>query len=585
MFYSALGMAVLFLVNACQKPEMQAADPVLSLDKETVEVPAAGGPVSVGYSVENPVEGVKAKASVPANDWVTGLSVGDKEISFTVAAKLDLDKDREIVVTVSYEGADSKTFKVLQTANPNRPVLSLESNTYEATIEGGAGSVKFTLVNPVEGATLTASLDESVSWVKDLSVDMEASAVTFTVDPNDTYDPRSVSVSLTYSAISTPLSFTINQAASVKPADIVGTWYFDGGAEFSIAEGSEAGKYIVSDIFFGQDWTATRDGNTLTLDAYAGSPVNVGDPHGTVTPTFCAYHIDYNGELYLWADEVCKFEFTDETMTAVNGVFIGFQSPVDEAWYNWTGSVIEPGVQGTRDGGSTVLPDDPAIAAWVGTWNVSSDSKLEWALEGTSLSPSIVSEPMTGTFTIEADPETPGMMYIYGWSRAAGTQEVPAVGFINEDGALEVYSGVAVGEADEEGYAPTWLSCCEVPGEAGLYTVSGEYPAYTFTLNGDTATSLRYTGDLSGGNTFTVLSLDIYAENSATQKVMIYGGMEDFPAYYFAGDITMTKEGAATNGLKSISRLGASAVRMATTVDQVCMPKYLPANISVLSSK
>ena len=56
-------------------------------------------------------------------------------------------------------------------------------------------------------------------------------------------------------------------------------------------------------------------------------------------------------------------------------------------------------------------------------------------------------------------------------------------------------------------------------------------------MNGDRATSTRYEGSLSSGESIRVVSLEIYALSD--NQYAIYG--QDFPSYYVAGDITMTK--------------------------------------------
>lgn len=56
-------------------------------------------------------------------------------------------------------------------------------------------------------------------------------------------------------------------------------------------------------------------------------------------------------------------------------------------------------------------------------------------------------------------------------------------------------------------------------------------------MSGDRATSTRYEGSLSGGESIRVVSLEIYALSD--NQYAIYG--QDFPSYYVAGDITMTK--------------------------------------------
>ena len=50
----------------------------------------------------------------------------------------------------------------------------------------------------------------------------------------------------------------------------------------------------------------------------------------------CGYHTADDGKTYLWPDENCVLEFGENSFTATNGIFLGFQS--GGSWYNWTGS-------------------------------------------------------------------------------------------------------------------------------------------------------------------------------------------------------------------------------------------------------
>ena len=137
-------------------------------------------------------------------------------------------------------------------------------------------------------------------------------------------------------------------ATAPSDVDFAGTWVL-GTAEFVITQ-NESGNYVITDPFFGDSWEGTRSSNTLTLNSASGNTFNVGDPHGDVTATFCGYHPEDGGDgtVYLWPSEPCVFDFTSTTITTVNGVFIGFNSPADGKWYNWSGSNIDAGTVGSK---------------------------------------------------------------------------------------------------------------------------------------------------------------------------------------------------------------------------------------------
>ena len=96
--------------------------------------------------------------------------------------------------------------------------------------------------------------------------------------------------------------------------------------------------------------TKTEGENELTI-TIVGIGANV-EGHGEVSAIMCGYHTDPNDpnnpNVYLWPNEPCVLEFSDDfsTVTSVNGIFHGFQSQTDGGWYNWF--TISAGAVGTR---------------------------------------------------------------------------------------------------------------------------------------------------------------------------------------------------------------------------------------------
>lgn len=115
------GLAVLLLMNSCEKPVEQ-PDPTLTLSQTEVSVPADGGTYSVAYKVTNPKEGAEVSVEVPANDWVSNLVVVDAAINFDVAVN-EATEAREVEVTVSYPGAKDQVFTIAQAAGEPAPFV------------------------------------------------------------------------------------------------------------------------------------------------------------------------------------------------------------------------------------------------------------------------------------------------------------------------------------------------------------------------------------------------------------------------------------------------------------------------------
>ncbi len=195
-------------------------------------------------------------------------------------------------------------------------------------------------------------------------------------------------------------------------------------------------------------------------------------------------------------------------------------------------------------------PADTELDKWVGEWTATFEKTLVWT-EGTQyLETSVEDRPMTRTLTMEINPDDPQQLLIYGWTVIDDT--VPAFAMTAEDGvSLAVYSGYQVGNADSQGYTPTWAGTSELNGQVTLIT--GQYPAYTLTLNGEEATSTLYQGQLPDQTPFTTLGLEIYALGSG--QYTIYA--ETLPFEQPVGNVTLTKNAASS--AKSVFTLSKKA--------------------------
>lgn len=109
-----MSMAIALMAMAgCKKPITPELPPELVLDKSEVVAPAEGGAFSVGYTVENPVEGATITPQYEA-EWITDMKVGETEITFTVAAT-DIEQAREAEIILNYSEKDvTASFKVKQ---------------------------------------------------------------------------------------------------------------------------------------------------------------------------------------------------------------------------------------------------------------------------------------------------------------------------------------------------------------------------------------------------------------------------------------------------------------------------------------
>lgn len=144
--------------------------------------------------------------------------------------------------------------------------------------------------------------------------------------------------------------------ANVEGVDVVYEIVSDGG-EYKVFPLT----YISGDEAY---YTATLSDNALTV-SLTGIDANV-EGMGLVSVIMCGYHTDpEDGGLYLWPDENCVLEFGEDSFTATNGIFLGFNAS-DGKWYNWNGSTQEAGTVFTKTGdatGSQALSLGAAVAS------------------------------------------------------------------------------------------------------------------------------------------------------------------------------------------------------------------------------
>lgn len=101
--------------------------PVLMVSPEEIEVDAAGGAAEFSYSVENPVEEVSVLASVPESvDWVSGFDYSTSGKVKFIVSENPSEEPRETVVTVAYEGAESKSVTIKQAAAEKDPIIGTQ---------------------------------------------------------------------------------------------------------------------------------------------------------------------------------------------------------------------------------------------------------------------------------------------------------------------------------------------------------------------------------------------------------------------------------------------------------------------------
>ena len=117
------------------------AQPEIVFAKESLDVPAEGGPFQIEYTIENPV--ANATLSAKCNDsWITDIDTKTAGvISFNVTKNETAEK-REAIIEVSYADIQpAPSFTVKQAARPEEAftitISDITTKTFRTTVRPG----------------------------------------------------------------------------------------------------------------------------------------------------------------------------------------------------------------------------------------------------------------------------------------------------------------------------------------------------------------------------------------------------------------------------------------------------------------
>lgn len=204
-------LAAVLGLSSCggSEPEEQPKVPVLKVTAPEggVSVIAAGGAVSVSYSVENPTEtGILSVKS--SESWVSDIQVNASDVTADVAVNPGDERSAEL--TFSYSGAESVKVKLNQLAAGVNIALSEKEKELEA--EGGSFSVVVT-------SDRDWTLSGESAWVKaSAESGKSGDEVTFTVEKNTSSDSREVS--FTFTCATNTVTLTVKQSGKDVLASI-----------------------------------------------------------------------------------------------------------------------------------------------------------------------------------------------------------------------------------------------------------------------------------------------------------------------------------------------------------------------------
>lgn len=140
--------------------------------------------------------------------WITGVSESNGTVSYTVTEN-NSGSSRTGKITVTYAGV-SKELAVTQSYAA--PSISLSSTSSSHDYVSGTYTFKYTVTNPREGQSLSATTQ--ADWITDVTI--SDSNVTYRVSENNSGSSRTGSIVLTYSGVNKEV--TVSQVQ--KPVDL-----------------------------------------------------------------------------------------------------------------------------------------------------------------------------------------------------------------------------------------------------------------------------------------------------------------------------------------------------------------------------
>lgn len=229
------------------QPEPQKKAQLILTSNEVMNFKAEGGQGTIEYTLVNAREGVEFEAVCEAA-WIGEFAYGDV-ITFQVAEN-EAEEAREAKITVNYAEASMEvTVKQAGKKASAAPALVITSeNPMEIDMNGGIGTITYTIENPVQGVELTASAN--ANWISQVTVQSEK--IIFQVAAN-TGDAREATITATYGMLKEVV--TIKQAEYVAPAPVFN--FEPESLEVSFEGGAQSVAYTIENAVEGAEVAAT----------------------------------------------------------------------------------------------------------------------------------------------------------------------------------------------------------------------------------------------------------------------------------------------------------------------------------------
>lgn len=256
----------------------------ISMSKSSSSVNYAAKTYQFTYAVENPREGLSVDVACSDN-WITNLIHSGKTVSFNVLEN-NTGSSRSGKITLTY-GSVKAEHVVTQTCEA--AVISLTNSTTTVTYSGGQKQFTYTIKNPREGMSVTASSLEN--WITGVTV--AEGKVTYTVAVNNSGASRTGYVNLKYGTATAKYKVTQSYSApSLSLSKTSTSATFAGGSfSFTYTISNPRTEYKVA-LSCDQTWvTSLKDSNgtvsfSISQNSTGASRTAVVTlTYGTVTKT------------------------------------------------------------------------------------------------------------------------------------------------------------------------------------------------------------------------------------------------------------------------------------------------------------
>lgn len=252
--------------------------PKITMSKSSSSVNYAAATYQFTYAVENPREGLNVDVAC-SDSWITGLTHSGNTVSFNVLEN-NAGSSRSGKITLTY-GSVKAEHVVTQTCEA--ATVSLTSASTTVTYSGGQKQFSYTVKNPREGLSVTAS--SSVNWITGVTV--TDGKVTYTVAVNNSGASRIGYVNLKYGTATAQYKVTQSYSApslSLSKTSTSAT-YAGGSFSFTYTISYPRTEYKVA-LSCDQTWvTSLKDSNGTV--SFSVSQNNTGASRtATVTLTY-----------------------------------------------------------------------------------------------------------------------------------------------------------------------------------------------------------------------------------------------------------------------------------------------------------